>query len=69
MPRIVIGVVLVVLGVVLALVGQPLLEADLHPVSSGLVVIGLVALGVGVAERRLPPARNEPARYWGERVR
>ncbi|MCC6621615.1 MAG: hypothetical protein IT385_10200 [Deltaproteobacteria bacterium] len=69
MGRVVIGVVLVAVGIVLGLVGQPLLGADLHPVTTGLIAIGLVAIGVGVAERRFDGRARVHGHHSDERVR
>lgn len=60
MTRLAIGVVCLAVALVLGLVGQPALGADLHPIVTGLIGIGLVSAAVGVVERRLSTTRNEP---------
>lgn len=66
MSRVIVGAVLVFIGILLALAGHPLLGADLHPVATGLIGIGIVAGAVGWTERRAP---RPTERHWDERVR
>lgn len=53
MNRMWLGLGFVVLGLVMALVGRFTPGFDLHPVTTGLIAIGLVMTGVSLVERRL----------------
>ena len=70
MTRVIVGIALLLIGALLGLVGQSMLGADLHPIATGLIVIGLVAIGVGITERRFA-SREHASRLdqSSERVR